>query len=406
MTLRHFAFVALCLMLTAQTGQAITIDTVPIGNPGNPGDTRDTGDHQTGFGSVAYNYRIGKYDVTVGQYTAFLNAVAATDTHGLYNPSMATDLNSAGIARSGSSGSYSYSVIGSPNHPITYVSFWDAARFANWLNNGQPTGAQGPNTTEGGAYIHVDNQTTFARQPGARVFIPTEDEWYKAAFYDPAAGHYWTYPTGTNTPPTSAPPGSTPNTANVYDKITGYAVTGSTSLDSSQNYLTDVGAYSASASPYGTFDQAGNVGEWNETRIEVSYQGERGSDWRNAVEFASFDGRIINEWPTNESNNLGFRVATVQVSSDFNGNGIVDAADYTVWRDTLGRYVPIGTGGDANLNGMIDPGDYAVWAMHFGQNSASGAGSAAVPEPSGLILILSTVVVLTPNVARFARPRG
>ena len=60
----------------------ITIDTVPIGNPGNANDPT-TGNL---YGGVAYNYSIGKYDVTVGQYTAFLNAVAATDTYGLYNP--------------------------------------------------------------------------------------------------------------------------------------------------------------------------------------------------------------------------------------------------------------------------------------------------------------------------------
>jgi len=48
---------------------------------------------------VAYNYHIGKYDVTVGQYTAFLNAVAATDKYGLYIPQMATDPEIAGIAQ-------------------------------------------------------------------------------------------------------------------------------------------------------------------------------------------------------------------------------------------------------------------------------------------------------------------
>ena len=56
---------------------------------------------------------------------------------------MATRANIAGIARSGSSGSYAYSVIGSPNQPIAYVSWGDAARFANWLTNGQPTQAKG-----------------------------------------------------------------------------------------------------------------------------------------------------------------------------------------------------------------------------------------------------------------------
>ena len=90
-----------CIALNASLvcRAAITIDTVPIGNPGNANDPA-TGN---AYGGVAYNYRIGKYDVTVGQYTAFLNAVAATDTYSLYNPTMATDLNVAGIAQSVSS---------------------------------------------------------------------------------------------------------------------------------------------------------------------------------------------------------------------------------------------------------------------------------------------------------------
>jgi formylglycine-generating enzyme required for sulfatase activity len=79
---------------------------VTVGNPGNANDTGGTFN-----GAVNYSYQIGKYDVTIGQYTAFLNAVAATDTYSLYNASMASDLNVAGISRTGGSGSYSYSVM-------------------------------------------------------------------------------------------------------------------------------------------------------------------------------------------------------------------------------------------------------------------------------------------------------
>ncbi|NBW96482.1 MAG: PEP-CTERM sorting domain-containing protein [Planctomycetia bacterium] len=82
--------------------------------------------------------------------------MAATDTYSLYNTNMGTDLNSRGISRSGSSGSYTYSVINnggnSANRPITWVSWFDSARFANWMANGQPTGAQSSTTTENGAY--------------------------------------------------------------------------------------------------------------------------------------------------------------------------------------------------------------------------------------------------------------
>ncbi len=92
------ALIALVL-LALSLGQlrAITIDTVPVGNPGNLGDPNG---HS--YGAVDYTYAIGKTEVTVGQYTAFLNAVAATDTYDLYNPAMGTDLNIsriAGVAR-------------------------------------------------------------------------------------------------------------------------------------------------------------------------------------------------------------------------------------------------------------------------------------------------------------------
>jgi hypothetical protein len=73
---------------------------------------------------------MGKYEVTVGQYAAFLNAVAATDTYALYRGEMATAANTAGIAQNGSFNAHTYSVIGSANHPVTWVSWWDAARFA------------------------------------------------------------------------------------------------------------------------------------------------------------------------------------------------------------------------------------------------------------------------------------
>ena len=90
----------------------ITIATVPVGNAGNAPDPA-TG---SVYGEVDYNYNIGKYDVTLGQYTAFLNAVAATDTYGVYNPQMATTF-SSGITQSGSSGNYSYTVFGNANYP-------------------------------------------------------------------------------------------------------------------------------------------------------------------------------------------------------------------------------------------------------------------------------------------------
>src|SRR5262249_23703270 len=159
----------------------------PVGDVSNPNDPA-TGNL---YGGVGYAYNIGKYEVSVGQYAAFLNAVGATDTYGLYHPSMAADLDVAGISQNGSPGGYTYGVIGSPDHPITWVSWGDAARFANWLNNGQPIGAQDTGTTEDGAYTLNGANTDAAlmavsRNVGAKWFIPTENEWYKEAYYQPA----------------------------------------------------------------------------------------------------------------------------------------------------------------------------------------------------------------------------
>jgi formylglycine-generating enzyme required for sulfatase activity len=127
---------------------------------------------------VDKEFRIGKYEVTIQQYTDFLNAVAATDPYLLYDANMAIDLNIAGISRSGTSGGYSSSVINngglSGNRPITFVSWFDAARFANWMHNGQGSGS-----TETGAYTLVGGQTSGtapAKNTGAQFYIPTENE--------------------------------------------------------------------------------------------------------------------------------------------------------------------------------------------------------------------------------------
>ena len=110
------------------------------------------------------------------------------------------------------------------------MSWGDAARFANWLHNGQPTGLQIASTTEDGAYSLNGATSTAAlnavsRKAGANWFIPTENEWYKAAFHQPAAqggdaDNYWDYPVRTNSAPYSdQPPGATPDNTRVANFI-------------------------------------------------------------------------------------------------------------------------------------------------------------------------------------------
>jgi hypothetical protein len=200
----------LLAFVSSTSSHAVNIEMVTVGNPGNAADTEImVTDGTSGYGSVPYSFRIGKYEVTAGQYTEFLNAVAKDDPNGLYNTNMgepvALGLQGANIQRIGTSPNYSYSVADDwADRPVNYVSFWDAARFANWLHNGQPTGPQGAGTTEDGAYHSIGNQTLFGRTAGAKFFIPTENEWYKAAYHDKTAGlaaSYFDYPTGTNAVP-------------------------------------------------------------------------------------------------------------------------------------------------------------------------------------------------------------
>ncbi|UCG15619.1 MAG: SUMF1/EgtB/PvdO family nonheme iron enzyme [Phycisphaerales bacterium] len=295
----------------------IVLDTVRIGNPGNADDT-----HDDGHGGVDYVYNIGKYEVTAGQYTVFLNAVAATDTYSLYSMYMDVDYydQACNIVRTGSSGSYTYSVAPDwANRPVTFVSWGDAARFANWLHNGQPTGDQDLTTTEDGSY-YLDGAMTngelllITREPDATWVIPTEDEWYKAAYHrnDGVTGNYWTFPTGTYSPPSNDLVDPDPGNNATYLSYDGswYHTIGS------PYYRTEVGAHENSDSPYGTYDQGGNVWEWNESIVDYGwpypdgYRGIRGGAFDIPFLFLHAACRNRNN-PSHDGDNLGFRVAEV-----------------------------------------------------------------------------------------------
>jgi formylglycine-generating enzyme required for sulfatase activity len=174
---------------------------VTVGDVNNSADTGGT----VGRGSVGYSYAIGKYPVTNSEYVEFLNAVAATDSYFLYNPNMADAR--GGITQSGSGGSYTYSVkTNYGNKPVSYVSWYDCARYCNWLHNNKPSGSQNSSTTENGAYT-LSGATTgnaVSKNAGAKYHIPTEDEWYKAAYYKGGGTNagYWSYATQSDTEPT------------------------------------------------------------------------------------------------------------------------------------------------------------------------------------------------------------
>jgi len=79
-------------------------------------------------------------------------------------------------------------------------------------------------------------------------------------------------------------------------------------------------------------------------------------------------------------------------SADYNHNGIVDAADYVVWRNTLNQVVPPGTGASGDNSGVVDQGDYTLWRAHFGLPSGAGSGDSLsvnnVPEPTSAVLLI------------------
>lgn len=298
-------------------GVASFMPMVRVGYPGHLPDA-DDGDANTegvqNFGWVPYEYQMGKYEVNLAQYTAFLNAVAATDTYGLYNANMEADKRVAGIRRTGVSGSYRYAVIGGGDRPVTYVSWFDAARFCNWLHHGRPSGLQTALTTEMGAYSlgGATSGVFYARNPGAKCWIPTEDEWYKAAYNHPAAeggpaGAYHTYPMASDTAPGNLI-GGIPNQANMITPNGFYSVTQSEGEVATTNYLTGGGAYSRSPSFYGTFDQGGNVWERNDSILSEELRGLRGGAWNVGPGAMVWNARS-GVPPEGEYNDVGFRIA-------------------------------------------------------------------------------------------------
>jgi formylglycine-generating enzyme required for sulfatase activity len=389
---------------------AVSIDTVLVGNPGNAA-------HGTGFGAVDYLYCIGTFEVTNSQYAEFLNAVDPTgaNTLQLYSDSMSTDARGGiNFNAAASDGSKFELKTGRGNQPVVYVSAFDSFRFANWLHNDQESGG-----TESGAYTLLggtptpSNSSNITRDSGASWFLPNDNEWYKAAYHknDGVTANYWDYPTSTDAEPYSdQPPGSDAPTqsntanfrkndglANGYDD--GFAVTASDLSDINQNYLTDVGAYTLSISPYETYDQGGSVIERTETPAVsgTAVLAVWGGHWTSPIMHLNSSFRGTASSPI-ETGTIGFRVARLPLPADFgdfNEDGGVDAADYVVWRKGLGT--------------TYTQDDFATWRANFGATVGSGAGaresddakSPIVPEPVTVLLLVFEAAVMCLSVRQF-----
>jgi sulfatase modifying factor 1 len=318
----HLIFPWFCL---PELNAAISIETVPVGYP---------------TGNVPYDYRIGTYEVTNSQYAAFLNAVAADDPHGLYHPVMARPdivAQGGGIERFGSQGSYRYATtIGGGDYPVRIVSFYDAARFCNWLTNGQPVGPSSLDTTESGMYYlggvsqPPNNQVVrlLNFQNGQNgVALPTRYEWYKAGHYDPARGpshsDYWLYATQSNVAPLAIGPNDTfANSANYNNGV---------------GRLTPVGSYELATSFFGTYDQSGNVWEifdsfWdNGSGSNLRREG-GGSYGAAAVHISK--NYASSSYPYDEHTDMGFRIVTLASIPEpgFAGYASALACVLALWR--------------------------------------------------------------------------
>ena len=248
----------------ARGDNSFEIDFVTIGDPGNAADT--TGRPRTA-GAVDYVYRIGKYEIS-------RDMVDKANAEG----DLGIRLNSLRSVRGGPR----------PDMPATGVSWNEGARFINWLNASEgfsPAYKFATQPGDDGYSVHRNILLWQAGDPGfdaanpfrnslTQYFLPSMDEWYKAAYFDPntndGAGGYWDYPTGSDSMPTRIESGNDPGTA-VYSR----------SQTHGPADITQAGGLS----PYGVMAMGGNIFEWEETEYDLvnsagsSDRGVRGANW-------------------------------------------------------------------------------------------------------------------------------
>ncbi len=267
------------LLETFGTGaNAFTMEFVTIGNPGNAADT--TGSPNPA-GSVAYTYNLGKYEVSRGQFDKA-------------NVAGSLGIRMADMGLYGGNGLLK---------PATGISYYEAARYVNWLNTS--TGNTAAYKFDGSGTFQLWSSTdagydanNMFRNSLAKYVIASSNEWYKAAYGNPN-GTWNNYATGSDSAPTAVAGGTAANTA-VYQGQSGPAD------------ITNAGGLSA----YGTMGQGGNVWEWNETAYDGmnNTAGEnrvlRGGSWYYSSSYLGASYRFI-DIPSIEDIDYGFRVASV-----------------------------------------------------------------------------------------------
>ena len=193
-------------------------NSVKLLNYGVVGDISNSPDAGTGKGQVDYYYALSKNPISVNQWVEFLNSVAFyDDPYGLWKEEWAN--NEVGIVQKFNGSEYCYSLascsnpngveggclpdddLKAGNYPVTGITWQDAVRYCNWLHNGKPKDYPGVGVTETGAYnIYLKNNVV-EKTEDAKFWIPTENELYKAAFYDSSIKKYYNYATLSDYPP-------------------------------------------------------------------------------------------------------------------------------------------------------------------------------------------------------------
>jgi hypothetical protein len=262
--------VIVCMMTvvnftSADTIRGIGMDFVTIGNAGNAADTQVmTTDGTTGYGAVSSDYRIGKYEITNAQWNAFTAAAGAPTGNSSYAYDQSAYFTGA-------------------QQPTTGVSWYEAAQFCNYLTSGDKSkGAYqfSGNNTNPGDFLGI-NRTAAQATYGMIYFLPTENEWYKAAYY--TGSNYSLYANGTNTVPSTSQA--------CYSNLSPW----------------DVG--SGTQEQNGTYDMMGNVLEWNETLIG-SGRGLPGGAWSHGGNYLASSYRHNGD-PIAEDYAFGLRIASV-----------------------------------------------------------------------------------------------
>ena len=276
------------------TGNEFTIDFVTVGNTGNAADT-------TGFGAVPYEYRMGTYEISQ-------DAIDKATASGMAN-----------VVAGAWTG----------NQPAADIDWYEAAAFVNFLNTSSGKTVAYDLTFSNGSWsmalwsseqAWTAGGTNLYRNKDAFYFLPSENEWYKAAYYNAAGTNYFLYPTASNTAPTAVASGTNADTA-VYQFV---------------SFSPAVVNAAGGLSSYGTMGQGGNIWEMNETAFDGTNNSPSESRALRGGSYPNDATRLASSYhqatePFDSAASLGFRVASVPEPSTYTLL-LVAGAGWLLWK--------------------------------------------------------------------------